>query len=236
MHESHVNEALLRRLGLTPTEAVRVLATHLSEERQARIEQVLDGRTTDVACVVEGVANSGNVNAVMRTAEALGFLPFHIVQGEAPFKHSRRTTKGAQKWLDVYHWVTPAACVRALKEADYQVVVLALAPQAVPLETIDFTRRTALVLGNEMRGSSPAMQAAADQVCVLPSPGFVESYNISVAAGMALYSAYAQRTARLGRSGNLTLLEREDRRADYYIRSVREADAILERWSASGRR
>lgn len=235
MHPSRASADLLHGLGLTPVDAVRALAPHLSEERQRRIEDVLDGRTFDLACVVEGVANSGNVNAVMRTSEALGFQSFHIIQGEAPFKHSRRTTKGAQKWLDVSHWVTPAACVRALKEAHYQVVVLALAPNAVPLETIDFTQRTALVFGNEMRGSSPAMQAAADRICVLPTPGFVESYNISVAAGMALYSAWIQRQQRLGSSGNLTTPERDQLRADFYLRSVREAEGILGRWIHSNR-
>lgn len=215
---------------MSPADAIRALAPHLSEERQQRIEAVLDGRTFDLACVVEGVANSGNVNAVMRTSEALGFQPFHIIQGDAPFKHSRRTTMGAQKWLDVSHWVTPAACVRTLREARYQIVVLALSPQAVPLETVDFTQRTALVFGNEMRGSSDAMQAAADQICVLPTPGFVESFNISVAAGMALYSAFAQRQQRLGSSGNLTTPERDQLRADFYLRSVRESEGILERW------
>lgn len=216
---------------MSPIEAVTALSPHLSEERQHRIEQVLDGRTFDLACVVEGVANSGNVNAIMRTSEALGFQPFHIIQGEAPFKHSRRTTKGAQKWLDVSHWVTPAACLRALKEADYQVVVLALAPDAVPLEAIDFTRRTALVFGNEIRGSSTGLQAAADRICVLPTPGFMESYNVSVAAGMALFSAFNQRQQRLGGSGNLTPEERDSLRAEFFYRSVREAEGILERWA-----
>ncbi|MDA0378951.1 MAG: hypothetical protein O2899_05620 [Bacteroidetes bacterium] len=91
---------------VAPQTVIEALSPHLSEERCRRIERVLDGRTFDIACVVEGVANSGNVSAVMRTAEAFGFQPFHIVRGEAPLKYSRRTTKGAQKWLDVTRWET----------------------------------------------------------------------------------------------------------------------------------
>ncbi|WP_243664616.1 hypothetical protein [Rhodothermus marinus] len=49
------------------------LQPYLTERRRQRIEQVLDGRTYTVVPVVEGLANTGNVSAVMRSAEALGY-------------------------------------------------------------------------------------------------------------------------------------------------------------------
>jgi tRNA (guanosine-2'-O-)-methyltransferase len=214
---------------LDPDEVVRRLAPFLSEDRRRRIESVLDGRTYAVATVVEGLSNSGNVSAVMRTAEALGFQRFDLVTGSAPFKHSRRTTQGAQKWLDVHVWPDPDACVGALKAEGYRVVAAHLGAGAEPVDSIDFTVRTALVFGNELSGVSERMLQLADARCVVPMTGFAQSYNISVAAAIALYRAWQGRTARLGRCGDLAAGDRERLRAEFHVRALRNARAILER-------
>lgn len=224
----HVGDRLL-----TPGEVAAALFPHLSESRVDRIDDILRGRTYDVAPVVEGVINTGNVSAVMRTAEGLGFQPFHVVLNDVPFKHSSRTTQGAQKWLDVYMWDTTPECVSHLKQNGYTVVATALTDSAIPLEEVDFTRKTALVFGNEAKGCTEAMLEAADQTCILPSPGFVQSYNISVAAAMSLYAAFAARVRAFGQNGNLNETDMERLRADFYVRSVRNASSILKRWAAS---
>lgn len=216
---------------LSPADIILALAPQLSEERMERIDQILDGRTYDIAPVVEGVINTGNVSAVMRTSEGLGFQSFHVIRNDAPFKHSTRTTQGAQKWLDVHLWDTTPRCVDHLKAKGYTVVVTALTDTAVPLEDVDFTRKTALVFGNEAHGCSQTMLERADQTCILPSPGFVQSYNISVAAAMSLYAAFASRVRILGANGNLSQTDKERLRADFYFRSVRSAETILERWA-----
>lgn len=212
-----------------PDEVVEILAPHLEENRKDRIEVVLGRRTYAIAPVVEGLANTGNVSAVMRTAEGLGFQPFHIVTGELPLKYSKRTTQGAQKWLDVSVWKSPAECVSSLRHDGYQIVVTHLSEDALPLADIDFTKKTAVVFGNETAGISRAMLAEADLTCVIPSPGFVQSYNISVAAAMTLHAAYSARIEAYGEAGDLSDSELMRLRADFYSRSVKHADDILKR-------
>jgi len=216
---------------LEPAQVVQALAPHLSESRIERIDDILRSRTYDIAPVVEGVINTGNVSAVMRTAEGLGFQPFHVISNDVPFKHSSRTTQGAQKWLDVHVWDTTPECVKYMKANGYTIVATALTDAAIPLEQVDFTRKTAIVFGNEAHGCSDAMLEAADQTCILPSPGFVQSYNISVAAAMSLYAAFAARIRSFGQNGNLSMSDMERLRADFYVRSVRSADTILRRWA-----
>ena len=213
---------------LAPDEVVRRLAPFLSDERRARIESILDERTYAVATVVEGLVNSGNVSAVMRTAEALGFQRFDLVAGSAPYKHSKRTTQGAEKWLDTHVWTDAAAAVRALKEAGYRVVATHLDDAAVPIDDIDFSRPIALVFGNELNGVSREMLELADDRCILPIVGMVQSFNISVAAALALYHARRDRIDRLGRSGDLEEDDRRRLRAEFYLRALRNARAILE--------
>ena len=55
---------------------MNALAEYVTEERRDKIASVVAGRTRHLAVVVEGLVNTGNVSAVMRTAEALGFARF----------------------------------------------------------------------------------------------------------------------------------------------------------------
>jgi hypothetical protein len=52
--------------------------------------------------------------------------------GEARFKDSKRTSIGAEKWLDVYDWPTPASCAKALRAAGYRIVVTTSMTQRTP--------------------------------------------------------------------------------------------------------
>lgn len=220
------------RLGgrrIEPGEIVEALAPALSAERRERIETVLNGRTYSVATVVEGLANTGNVSAVMRTAEGLGFQSVHVIAGRAKLKHSRRTTQGAHKWLDVRHWDAAAACCEALRSRGYRIVAAHITDGAVPVSEVDFTLPSAVVFGNELNGLSDEMIEMADMSCMLPTPGFIQSYNVSVAAAMTLFAAWRQRTTSLGANGDLNDEERMRLRADFHIRAASSAEAILRR-------
>ncbi len=219
---------------MAPEQVIAALAPYLSDARKARIEQVLAGRTYTVATVVEGLINHGNISAVMRSAEALGFQPFHIVEEREPFKNSSRTSQGADKWLDIARWESPDDCVAALKAGGYTVVATHLSDTAVPIGTIDFTQRTALVLGNEQRGVSPRMQELADRCCIIPTTGFVQSFNISVAAAVALYHAYQDRMGRQGFHGDLSPNACNALRAQFYRLSVRRAEDLLRQAAVTG--
>ena len=235
-HPEHEMERLLTSGGvrfegysvqghhLSPAEVVEILSNRIEERRRTRIDEVLSGRTYHIAPVVEGLVNTGNVSAVMRTSEGLGLQSFHIIKGATKFKHSVRTTQGTHKWLDVSVWDTPVECTSALREKGYQIVATHLDAKAIPISEIDFSKPTALVFGNELKGVSDDMIKEADKTCVLPMPGFAQSYNISVAAALALYEA---RRAHPG--GDLSPADRLRLRADFYMRSTRHAEDFLKR-------
>ena len=213
----------------SPEEIMASLSPHLTPERIARIEAVVARRTRSVAVVVEGLANAGNVSAVMRSAEAMGFLPFHVVLGDVRYKTSKRTTQGADKWLDVYRWEDPSACARYLRARGYRLIATHL-DDATPIGEIAFAgQRTALVFGNEREGLSAAMLEECDERMVIPIQGFVQSFNISVAAALALYHVHRERAGVGGTGGDLTPHEQAVLKADYCVRSLGASDQILQR-------
>ncbi|MFW5973568.1 MAG: TrmH family RNA methyltransferase, partial [Bacteroidota bacterium] len=212
---------------LAPEHVIETLDPFVSEERRRRVDSVLAGRTRTVVPVVEGIVNMGNVSAVMRTSEALGYQDLHLITGATRFKNSPRTSIGAEKWIDVYHWASPADCAQTLRSQGYRIVATHLDETARDILELDFTRKTARVLGNERDGVSEQMLDLSDERCILPMTGFAQSYNISVAAAIALYRGYEDRLRRQGHHGDLSAEEVVALRALFYFRSVRGAEAIL---------
>ena len=189
--------------SLSASEVIDLLHPYVSDERSQRIAAVLAARTYNLTTVIEGMVDTGNVAAVMRTADGFGLQAFHSIDSAGTYKHSRRTAQGSQKWLDRYRWTQTSDCVARLRGDGYRIVVTAVDAGATRVGDVDFSRRTAIVFGNELAGVSDEMRDQADEMIVLPNDGFVESYNVSVAAGMCLYVARSDRMNRLGHHGDL---------------------------------
>jgi len=214
---------------LSPGGIVEVLRPHVSTNRLRRIETTLAGRTYNLAVVVDGMVDTGNVSAVMRSADAFGVQVFHAIDRGRTYKHSRRTAQGVRKWLDRYVWRSPTEAIEALHSRGYRIIVADTDPVAVPLEAIDFTQKTALVFGNELAGVGADFRREADALAGIAMSGFARSLNVSVAAAVCLYEARRNRLEVLGHHGDLSVEQRDRLRAVFVIKSVRHATEIIER-------
>ncbi|MCE3010739.1 MAG: RNA methyltransferase [Proteobacteria bacterium] len=210
-----------------PKVVIEVVGPLLTQERIQKIEKVLEGRTFSNPIVLENIYDRGNASAVMRSAEALGFGQVHMIELGEKFKESQRTTAGADKWVELKKWKSTRACVDHLKEQGFKIAVTYLDASSVPLSEVDFAKPTALVLGNEKDGVSPEMVAAADYKVVIPMTGFVQSYNISVAAALGCYHMYLDRMSRLGACGDLTETQKNILKAHYFLRTQASAEDVL---------
>ncbi len=220
--------------GQTAKEILELLEPFLTAERQEKIRKVVGGRTCNVVPVLENIFDRGNISAVLRSAEALGFQCAHVIEADDKFKNSARVSKGADKWLDVKRWrsQTPGQatkdCVNALKATGYQIIATHLDDRAKPIAEIDFSIPTAIVYGNEKDGISKEMIELCDQTVIIPMQGFVQSFNISVAAAISLYHIALERQAKLGLQGDLNEAEIEILRAEFSLRSSDNPEGLIE--------
>lgn len=198
----------------------------LTAERKEKIERVVGQRNFSTAVVLEGIYDRGNISAVMRSAEGLGFANFHVIETQEKFKEANRVTQGADKWVEVQKWKQTADAVKNLKAQGYKICVTTL-EGAKPLHEIDFSTPTALVLGNEKSGASPEMIAVADERVVIPMSGFVQSFNISVAGALCLYHISQDRLRRVGKNADLTLEQQDILKALYFLRTQDSAYDVL---------
>lgn len=206
----------------------------LTPERLKKIEKVVKNRNFDTAVVLESIYDRGNISAVMRSAEGLGFGNFHVIETQEKFKESHRVTQGADKWVEVQKWKSTTDCVKTLKAQGYKIYVTHLDANSKPLHGVDFSVKTALVLGNEKNGVSPEMVAAADETVIIPMSGFVQSFNISVAGALGLYHISQDRLKKLGSNASLTDEQMEILSAHYYMRTQDSSYDFLAELHARG--
>ncbi|MFN5003120.1 MAG: TrmH family RNA methyltransferase, partial [Bacteroidota bacterium] len=82
--------------------------------------------------------------------------------------------------------------IQLLKQSGIQIVACT-EKASENLYAIDMNTPIALILGSEEDGISPELLKQADKLAKIPIKGKIESLNVSVAAGIAIYEAVRQR-------------------------------------------
>ena len=179
----------------------------LSQRRLDRILSVASSRLRGLTIAFDSLHDPHNVSAALRSCEAFGTQAVHLVGSTRTVPLNRGITKGCERWLS-FHWhASASACVSALRQAGFRVLLAMPAADAAPIEAVDFGERVALVFGNEHAGVSTDFQELADGRFHVPMAGFVKSFNVSVAVAVSLsYAARARREA-LGAPSDLTAQE-----------------------------
>jgi tRNA (guanosine-2'-O-)-methyltransferase len=176
----------------------------LTPQRLARIDAVVAARLCSVTVVLDRLLDAHNVAAVLRSAEGLGLSRVHVVAHDARDDAAhRRVTQDAHKWLDVETHASGALAARALAGHGFAVYAGHLDAQARAYTQIAADRPVALLFGNEHEGPSAETLSACTGTFRIPMAGFTQSFNVSVAAGIALSQICAARRALLRTAGDL---------------------------------
>ncbi|WP_298636965.1 tRNA (guanosine(18)-2'-O)-methyltransferase TrmH [uncultured Umboniibacter sp.] len=165
----------------------------MTPERFAFFNRLIDHRQLDLTLVNDGIHKQQNLSAILRTCDAVGVARIHRVFDHRSAKTFRGTAAGSHKWVDVVTHETSSEAIAPLREQGFQIIAAHLSEQSVDFKAIDYTRPTAIVMGNEKFGVSDEALALCDHVITIPMIGAVESLNVSVAAALILYEAMRQR-------------------------------------------
>lgn len=191
----------------------------LTDDRIQTIDEVIPKRSRDIAVVLENIFDIGNINAVIRSMEGLGYHQLHNIENKFLMK-ANRITRGADKWLDINNWKNTKECIQNLKSKGYKIVSTHLDDGAKPISEIDFSGKTAICFGSENSGITKELAELSDETCILPMDGFSQSYNISVATALALQKIKMQRIEKLGKHGDMNEQDQKIVRATYYLMSA----------------
>lgn len=149
--------------------------------------------------VLDGVTDVRNFGAIARSAELCGAHALVVsVKHAAPINaDALKTSAGALARLPVCREPSALAAVTLLQESGIRVLATDLQADRYIFEE-DLRLPVALVVGGEQRGISRQVQARADASVRIPQRGALDSFNVSVAAGIVLYEAVRQRMMSVG--------------------------------------
>ena len=168
---------------------------------ETQLEEALEslGDAPPLLLVLDGVTDPHNLGACLRSADAAGvaavIVPRDRAVGLTPVV--RKVAAGAAETVPLVQVVNLARTLRELKDRG---VWLVGTPMTLPARstTLDLSGPTALVLGSEGEGMRRLTREACDELVSIPMAGAVESLNVSVATGVALFEAVRQRRGRKG--------------------------------------
>ncbi|HVT39966.1 MAG TPA: RNA methyltransferase [Gemmatimonadaceae bacterium] len=144
------------------------------------------GQTVRVL-VLDAVQDPGNAGTLVRTGAALGASAVIALSGTADLWNAKavRGAAGAHFRVPTLQ-CSPNDLVRFLREQ--RIPLWGAAADGTPIDAVVAPRRLALAVGNEGAGLSVAVLDAVERVIALPMAGGIESLNVAVAAGIALYA------------------------------------------------
>ncbi len=184
----------------------------VQEKRLKRMVDVLNKRQKDLILFVDDVKNEHNFSAIIRTCDAVGILYlyyYYSLNREIPINEG--ITMGAHKWVLLEKVNHKVEVLEELKNKGFQIVSTFLSEKSIDFRSVDYTKPTVIVVGNEMSGVSEEIVDISDYQIIIPMYGMVQSLNVSVATGVILYEAQRQRKkAGMYEKPSLSEEEREE--------------------------
>lgn len=165
----------------------------MSPERFARITQMLNRRQPELTVCLEQVHKPHNLAAIVRTADAVGVSDVHATWEDKAMRLSGKSATGSQNWVNVHSHDTTEEAITALRKQGMQIIATNLSDTAIDFREVDYSKPTAILMGQEKHGISPEALALADQDVIIPMVGMCQSLNVSVASALILYEAQRQR-------------------------------------------
>lgn len=145
--------------------------------------------------VLDCLQDPGNVGTIIRTAEAAGCTGVVMTKGSADVFSGKtvRATMGAIFRIPIATGVEYRELLDFIKKEKILLYVTALDSTAKQYFSVDFTKSTVVVFGNEGNGVSDILLSAAENKVYIPMLGEAESLNVSAATAIVSYESLRQR-------------------------------------------
>ena len=163
------------------------------------LDALLQADSKLLLLALDQVTDPHNLGACIRTAAAMGVTAVIVPRDRSASltPTARKVAAGGAEKVKFIQVTNLARTLAHLKqEFNVRVVGTMLDEKALPIQQFDFTgTAVCVVMGAEDTGLRPITQSQCDQTVFIPMAGNLQSLNVSVATGMALYEACRQRQA-----------------------------------------
>jgi len=151
---------------------------------------------TQIYLLLHNIRSTHNVGAIFRTADATGVKKIYL-SGYTPapidrFGRARpdisKASLGAEKTVEWEVVSNQLELIQKLKGERVNIVALEQDKNSIDYRKIKKDSGVLIILGNEVDGVEKEILDLCDEIAEIPMLGTKESLNVSVSAGVVLYS------------------------------------------------
>lgn len=148
------------------------------------------------------IRSTHNIGAIFRTCEGFGvskiilsgYSPYPKITNDKRLPHIadklssqiHKTALGAENMVSFEYQETPN--FEEIKKQGFKIVGLEQNERSIALNKYEKSENIALILGEEVHGIPADLLKQCDDIIEIPMFGEKESFNVSVATGIALYA------------------------------------------------
>jgi tRNA G18 (ribose-2'-O)-methylase SpoU len=156
---------------------------------------------SEIIVIAHNIRSTHNVGSIFRTCEGFGvvqlilsgYTPYPTIEKDSRLPHIRdklstqihKTALDAENLVPFVYQEMPD--ITRLRADGYTIVGLEQDMRSIPLSSYIPSGKIALWLGEEVEGLTADQRDLCDVIIEIPMHGQKESFNVSVAAGIALY-------------------------------------------------
>lgn len=183
-----------KRLGQVNHQGVAAVCHAMCALTESDLLKQIEDTKSILLLVLDGVQDPHNLGACLRSANAMGVHAVITPKDRAASVTEvvKKVACGAAEHTPIIAVTNLNRFLEQIKEAGVWLVGLA-AEGSQTIASVDLKGKIAIVMGNEGDGLRRLTKEACDYLVNIPMCGVVESLNVSVATGIALYEVMRQR-------------------------------------------
>lgn len=161
---------------------------------QQVIDHVVASGETPLFLMLDGITDVRNIGAIARSALCCGAQAI-IIPDKGVGAINEEAMKSSAGALNNIHVCRVPSLLKAVDDLHLNGIKVCTAEMRSPikLNEVDWNAPSCIIMGSEDKGIQPFLSKAADERFTIPMSGKFESFNVSVAAGIILYTAFSSR-------------------------------------------
>ncbi len=158
------------------------------------LEEYDKAKKLPIVVVANNLRSLNNIGSLFRTADAFTIEKIYLcgICATPPNREIHKTALGAELTVAWEYHNDCYEAVTGLQKEGYTALAIEQIEESVMLDnfTPDTTKKYALIFGNEVNGVEQKVVDICDGAIEIPQSGTKHSLNVSVAAGVVLWSFY----------------------------------------------
>lgn len=160
-------------------------------------EEFINAEKMQVTVILDNVRSLNNIGSVFRTSDAFRVECIHLcgITATPPHREIQKTALGATESISWKYYADTEEAVHALRKQGYHIYVVEQTDGSTLLNEVDFSveQKMAVIFGNEVKGVEQNIVDLADTCIEIPQMGTKHSLNVSVSAGIVLWSVFKEK-------------------------------------------